>query len=104
MISETQDYGAVSAVGIPPEPARRTYWQIVRESLQEIYRKDPDLADRQAEIIRESSPGTQQKIYQTEPFTIATDLASQGNRPPTEEEIYKYLQIKSKAFPNGRYS
>src|SRR4051794_728539 len=72
--------------GIPAEPAQRTYWRIVRESLQEIYQKDPNLADRQVEIIRESSPGTQQKIYQTEPFTIATDLAGQGNRPPTAEE------------------
>jgi hypothetical protein len=58
--------------------------------------KDPNLADRQVEIIRESSPGTQQKIYQTEPFTIATDLAGQGNRPPTAEEIHKYLQIKAR--------
>jgi hypothetical protein len=101
MLSESQDYGVVSSVGIPPEPAQRTYWQIVKESLREIYQKDPSLADRQAEIIRESSPGTQQKIYQTEPFTIATDLAGQGNRPPTAEEIHKYLQIKARHFPNA---
>jgi hypothetical protein len=96
MVFEIQDYGVVSSVGVPSGPAQRTYWQIVRESLQEIYRKDPNLADRQAEIIRKSSPGTQQKIYQTEPFTIATDLAGEGNRPPTTEEIHKYLQIKAK--------
>lgn len=99
MLSETQDYGIVSSVGIPPESAQRTYWQIVKESLQEIYQKDPSLADRQANIIRESSPGTQQKIYQTEPFTIATDLAGQGDRPPTAEEVYKYLKIKVKYLP-----
>jgi hypothetical protein len=96
MVFEVQDYGVVSSVGTPPEPAQRTYWQIVRESLQEIYQKDPNLADRQAEIVRESRPGTQQKIYQTEPFTIATDLAGEGGRPPTAEEIHKYLQIKAR--------
>jgi hypothetical protein len=96
MVFEIQDYGVVSSVGIPPEPAQHTYWQIVRESLQEIYQKDPNLADRQAKIIRDSSPGTQQKIYQTEPFTIATDLAGQGNRPTTAEEIHKYLRIKAR--------
>jgi hypothetical protein len=96
MVSEPRDYRILSSEELPPEPAQRTYWQVVRESLQEIYQTDPKLADRQAENIRESSPGTQQKIYQTEPFTIAADLAGQGNRPPTAEEIYKYLQIKAK--------
>jgi hypothetical protein len=99
MLSETQNYGVVSTVGIPPEGAQRIYWQIVRESLQEIYRQDPRLADQRAKIIRDSSPGTQQKIYQTEPFTIATDLAGQGNRPATPDEIHKYLQIKAKYLP-----
>ena len=95
MVSEVQ-YEVVSSMGLPPESARRTYWQIVKDSLTEIYEEDPNLADRQAEIIGQSTPGTQQKIYQTEPFTIATDLARQGHRPPTAEEIHKYLEIKAR--------
>jgi hypothetical protein len=99
MHPETEDYQFVSARGLPPEPARRLYWQIVKESLREIYQKDPGIVDVAEEKLRNDNPGTQQKIYQTEPLTIAKELAGQGDEPVTAEEIFEYLKIKARHLP-----
>jgi hypothetical protein len=55
MVSETHDYEIVSSEGLPPPAAQRTYWQIVKESLQEIYQKDPSLSDLFREVLKEPS-------------------------------------------------
>jgi len=85
----------------PSMEIQTTYWQVVDGTLTRVFHGAED-AHRRLRILRQelenASDGTKGKLYQTEPLTVAADLAGQGHRALTPEEIHQYLEIK-REFP-----
>ena len=67
------------------------YWALVRESLQRIFQRDPDLADVLRRDIVNLSDEEQLFFYHASPFDIAAELA--GIKAPTEQQLEEFRRL-----------
>lgn len=92
----------------PSREMQNIYWQVVDKTLRDVfcgteeaYREARDRLEElrgRLEKLEGRQQGTKGKLFQTEPLTVAGDLAGQGDRALTPEEVHRYLQIK-REFP-----
>lgn len=88
-----------AAGAISEHESRRIYWQLVRRTVREVFGgRRPDLAevDRIRIVPGEADPGTSDKFYQTDPYSVAADIMSAGVGTPDQQQRYVDIKIALK--------
>ena len=68
------------------------YWQLVRESLENIFSKSPNDADTLQQTIENLPTAQQDFFYNEEPLNVAANLA---NTEPTDGQAEMYLWLSA---------
>ena len=66
------------------------YWEAVRRTLVEVFKADPDPAERLRAQVRDLTPEQRLALYHTEPLRVAADLLG---TPIGEQYITAYRRL-----------
>ena len=79
----------------PNDPSfdRDRYWRVVTRTVRDVFQADPGRVERVRTRLASQSRGTQEKFYQTEPYTVAADIA-EIEGAGTQEQQHNYMWIK----------
>jgi hypothetical protein len=69
------------------------YWRVMHRTVVDVFHgKSQDVEQVRARLARQSN-GTREKFYQTEPYSVAADIAGEPGAG-TEKQQLDYLRIK----------
>lgn len=96
--SNEGNYGVIGRDEVPSDKIKDDFWHEVKRTLQEVFGKDGEPADRLRTKLQDAAADTQTAFYHSAPFNVAADLA--GVEHVTTEQKRAYVQaISLEAHP-----
>jgi hypothetical protein len=69
------------------------YWRVVHRTVVDVFQGTPRDVEKVRARLDAQPSGTREKFYQTEPYSVAADIAGEKG-PGTENQQLDYLRIK----------
>ena len=79
---------------IVPRPDQRDrYLEVVRRSVERVFRSDAGAVAKRRSAVNEADPKDQEKFYQAEPYSVAADIAGEAGHGTPSQQL-EYLKIR----------
>jgi hypothetical protein len=77
----------------PAEVQADKYWRVVGRTVAEVFHGDAGAVEGVRSRLAAQPKGTREKFYQTEPYTVAADIAKEPGAGTPRQQL-DYLRIK----------